>query len=224
MTPRSVLVAAAVAVAEAYLLSRYQAFHALWHFWLHSLLGAGLGAAVLTGVSAARRRQPSAVAVWMAGFAGHLLSALPDVLFLAAGVLHAPWMDVFAAHIGIHFLPAPLAVTFAVFALGLLSWPLLMDGRVRTAAGVAAVTVLAVISVPAVSPGPPSSLEELRAAPQLACRLPAAPALDLRLLSERGQSGAHVEQREDGERHADDEEDGGEELAGGVLAEASLQP
>lgn len=181
MTGRSALAAIAVVAAEAYLVGRYQTFHALWHFWLHALLGVGVGVAVLTGVSAARRRPPSPAAVWAAAFAGHLLSALPDVLFLTAGMLHAPWMDVFAAHIGVHFLPAPLAVSFAVFALGLLSWPLLAHGRIRTAAGMAVATVLIVIAIPAVSPAAPRTLEELRAAPQLACRLPAAPDSGLRL-------------------------------------------
>jgi hypothetical protein len=32
-------------------------------------------------------------------------SALPDVLFLGVGLLHALWMDVFALHISVHFTP-----------------------------------------------------------------------------------------------------------------------
>jgi hypothetical protein len=76
----------------------------------NGFLGAGLGVATLTLVAGVGRRRPAAEAVWAAGLVGHPVSAFPDVLFMLGGVLHAPWMDVFVAHIGIHFVPAPLIV------------------------------------------------------------------------------------------------------------------
>jgi hypothetical protein len=85
---------------------------------------------------------------------------------MLGGVLHAPWMDVFVAHIGLHFVPAPLAVTFAVLAAGLLSWPLLRLEVRGVAIALAAVALLTILAIPLLSPGPPATLEELCADPQ----------------------------------------------------------
>jgi hypothetical protein len=66
---------------------------------------------VLRLVAVRRRdRDPASGAVtpWEAGWLGHVYSAVPDVLCLGFGVLHVLWMDVFAFHITVHFIPAPL--------------------------------------------------------------------------------------------------------------------
>lgn len=169
----AVVAPALIVLAEVYLVVAYQRFHALWHYWLHGLIGAGLGVAVLVIASALRRRRPSTAGIWAAAALGHLFSAFPDVLFLQAGVLHAAWMDVFAGHIAVHFLAAPLAVSFAIFAAGLLGVPLLHGGGRIASIVLAAVTLASVILLPLAAGGPPATLEELRDDPRLACVLPA---------------------------------------------------
>lgn len=108
---RRILSAVLVLLVEGYLYVRYAQLDAEFHFWLHGLLGGALGMAAVTAVRLASRRRPHgrpAVAPWGAGGAGHLYSAVPDVLFLSFGVLHVLWMDVFAFHITVHFIPADI--------------------------------------------------------------------------------------------------------------------
>jgi len=52
------------------------------------------------------------------------------VLFLIFGVLHVLWMDVFAFHITVHFIPALLITLLVVFLLSLAAYGLTMSGRV----------------------------------------------------------------------------------------------
>jgi hypothetical protein len=158
-------------LAEVYLAIEYLRLHASWHYWLHGLIGVGLGVAVMVIASALRRSRPSTAVVCGAAALGHVFAAFPDVLFLQAGVLHASWMDVFAAHIGVHFLPAPLAVSFAIFAGGLLGVPLLHGGRRTAAVAIAVATIASLIALLPVAGGPPETLEELRTDRQLACVL-----------------------------------------------------
>jgi hypothetical protein len=111
-------IAVLVVVIEGYFLVRYLAFGALFHLYVHGLLGVGLA---LAGHAAWRARRPGgagAPELLGVALAGHIASAVPDVLFLTAEIPHAAWMDVFVAHISIHFVPAPLALTFAVLAAG----------------------------------------------------------------------------------------------------------
>ncbi len=67
------------------------------------------------------------------------------MLFLGFGVLHMLWMDVFAFHITIHFIPAPLLTMLALFPLTLVAYGLAMSRRRLPAAGTltAAAAVLA---------------------------------------------------------------------------------
>ncbi len=67
------------------------------------------------------------------------------MLFLGFGVLHMLWMDVFAFHITIHFIPAPLLTMLALFLLTLVAYGLAMSRRRLPAAGTltAAAAVLA---------------------------------------------------------------------------------
>jgi hypothetical protein len=116
--------AALVLLTEGYLYFRYARLGAEFHFWLHGLFGAALGLAALAIVRIARarhHRDPArgAVAPWEGSWVGHVYSALPDVLFLGFGVLHVLWMDVFAFHITLHFIPAPL-ITMLIAGTGVL--------------------------------------------------------------------------------------------------------
>ncbi len=161
-----------VVAAEAYLYWRYAALDALFHYWLHFLAGATIALFFLTLWGLVRRRPPRQA--WAGGFLGHLYSATPDVLFLAAGVLHVAWMDLFALHITIHFIPSPLAALFVVFAVTLASWAAASLGRRWVAVtGLAVVMALLVVAL-ALAGEPPATLHDLRRDPRLALLCPLA--------------------------------------------------
>jgi hypothetical protein len=139
-----------VLATEAYLYYRYALLGAQFHFWLHGLFGAALGLAALTllrTLTTGRRPRhdpaTGAVAPWEAGWLGHIYSAFPDLLFLGFGVLHMLWMDVFAFHIALHFVPAPLITMLVLFVLTLLAYglaasrkPVLATGALLAATGI----------------------------------------------------------------------------------------
>jgi hypothetical protein len=158
---------ALVVLTEGYLHYRYAQFGAEFHFWLHGLFGAALGLAALTGLrmlAAYRwRRDPGsgAVAAWEAGWAGHLYSAVPDVLFLGFGVLHVLWMDVFAFHITLHFIPAPLLTMLGLFLLTLAAYGLATTHRPRLALGALGLATGLLITALALAEPLPTSLTEL---------------------------------------------------------------
>ncbi|MBA3621238.1 MAG: hypothetical protein M3493_11375 [Actinomycetota bacterium] len=172
---RGIVMGVVVAAVEGYLYWRYRALGAQFHFWLHGLLGAALAAFVLTVVGLVRRRP--ARPVWRAGLAGHAYSAGPDLVFLTLGVVHELWMDVFAFHITLHLIPAPLATMFAVFALSLVGWAATTLGRWRAAALLAGTAVAVTVAAFALRTPLPRTLEDVRADPGLAliCPLAATP-------------------------------------------------
>ena len=169
---RRILSAALVLLVEGYLYVRYAQLDAEFHFWLHGLLGGALGMAAVTAVRlVTSRRRPHrrpAVAPWEAGGTGHLYSAVPDVLFLGFGVLHMLWMDVFAFHITVHFIPAPLITLLVVFLLSLAAYGLAMSGRVRLAAAALAASAVACTAALSVAAPIPADIEDLRAHPRIA--------------------------------------------------------
>ena len=156
-----------VLLTEGYLYYRYAQFGAEFHFWLHGLFGAALGVAALTAgrlVSSRRwRRDPGtgAVAPWEAGWVGHVYSAIPDVLFLGFGVLHVLWMDVFAFHITLHFVPVPLITMLVLFVLALLAYGLAASGKALAAVGVLVGAAGALVAALALAAPLPDSLADL---------------------------------------------------------------
>lgn len=154
--------AAVVAAAEAWLYLEYAELGAQFHFWLHGLFGATLGLLALAAWRLARGRL-SPVAPWEGGFAGHVVSALPDVLFLALGVLHVLWMDVFALHISLHFVPYPLGTQLGLFLLALSVYVLAAEGRRWAALAGVAVAVAVTVAALALRAPLPASLAELQA-------------------------------------------------------------
>lgn len=86
---------------------------------------------------------------------GHVYSAVPDVLFLGFGVLHVLWMDVFAFHITLHFVPVPLVTMLVLFVLTLLTYGLAASGKALAAVGVlAGATGVLVIALALAAPLP----------------------------------------------------------------------
>ena len=162
MTARRWTTLLLVALFEVWLYDAYSDLGAQFHFWLHSLFGAALGVAALTLLRLARRRRDGAVAPWESGWLGQLYSVLPDILFLGFGVLHMLWMDVFALHITLHFVPRPLLTMWALFALTLLGYGLAMTGRRRPALGALALTAAVLAAVLAAAPGLPDTIGEIR--------------------------------------------------------------
>jgi hypothetical protein len=167
---RNVLGGAALLVGELYLYLRYASLDGQFHFWLHGLLGSALGLSILAvlRLRAGGNAQPARVTAWEAVGLAHLYSASPDILFLTGEVLHARWMDVFALHISVHFIPAPVLTALVLFLLATASYGLAMSRRRRAAAGglIAAGATLAV-AVTFAAPLP-SSIEDLRDDPRLA--------------------------------------------------------
>ncbi len=162
---------------EAYLYRGYVELDAVLHYWLHSLMGAVVGIAALTLVALVRRRTPRGV--WAAGAGGHLFSAVPDVLFLVAGILHVRWMDVFVLHITVHFVPVPLATLFALFVAVLGAWVATLYGRRLTGAVTLAAVAVVTIAALMLADDPPDSLRQLREEPRLALVCPLAPQAQL---------------------------------------------
>jgi hypothetical protein len=160
---RQRVAAVLVITVELYFFYRYAENGALFHFWLHLLLGGWVGLGLLT-VHRLLTRRGSRVRPWNAGFFGHMYSALPDVLFLAAGLLHATWMDVFALHITAHFLwPNALVMglvlwTLAVLAHGAAVWGARRLASVALVAGIAFLLLGVSLRAPL-----PSTLGQLRA-------------------------------------------------------------
>ena len=172
MTRRRWLSLTLVVLVEVYLYVRYAELGAQFHFWLHGLFGAALGVAALTVLRLLRRWTHGAVAPWEAGWAGHLYSAVPDVLFLGFGVLHVLWMDVFAVHITLHFVRWPLATMWVLFALSLMAYGLAMAARRAPAVGVLALTgVLTAVALASAS-DLPETVEQVRGHDGLALLCP----------------------------------------------------
>jgi hypothetical protein len=177
---RGYLTAAVVLLAEVYLYSRYAELGAQFHYWLHGLLGAALGLSVLSATRLLAHRRPTQdpqprqpwLTAWAAAGLGHLYSAFPDILFLAAGVVHDHWMDAFALHITIHFIPSPLPTMLAVFLLALASYGLATSQRSGPAAAATAGAALAVaVALPLAAPVP-DDIQDLRSDPRLAYHHP----------------------------------------------------
>lgn len=149
MTARKWTSATLAVLTEGYLYYRYAQLGAEFHFWLHGLFGAALGLAALTALRIVKSRRhridpaTGAVTPWEAGWLGHIYSAVPDILFLGFGVLHVLWMDVFAFHITLHFIPAPLITMTVLFVLTLGAYglaasrkPIVAGATLLTATGI----------------------------------------------------------------------------------------
>lgn len=158
---RHILTACLVVFFEVILYRQYASLDAEFHFWLHSLFGAAVG---LSAVSIWKiiKGKSAGISGWEAGALGHIYSAVPDIIFIAFGVLHMYWMDVFAIHISIHFLPAPVATMLIIFLLSLVAYGLSAEGH-RKSATYCLVIAASVLSVSLLFKSPvPSNLKEVQ--------------------------------------------------------------
>lgn len=163
MSRRQQLAAVAVLGVEVYFFYRYAENGALFHFWLHLLLGGWVGLGLLT-VHRLLTRRGSHVRPWNAGFFGHMYSAVPDVLFLMIGLLHYAWMDVFALHITAHFLwPNALVAGLVLWTCAVLAHGAAVWGARRLATGALLAGALFLATGIAFRAPLPSTLGELRA-------------------------------------------------------------
>jgi hypothetical protein len=167
--------AAAVLLIEAYLYARYAQLDAQFHYWLHGLLGAALGLAGLTATCLIRGRRrpqstsaPRALTAWEAAGLGHLYAAFPDVLFLTFKLPHDYWMDAFGLHITVHFIPAPLLVSLALFLLTLTGYGLVTAQLRRPAAAALSAAALTAVAAISLAPSVPTRIDDLRDDPRLA--------------------------------------------------------
>lgn len=156
------LVVTTVVLVEVYFFVRYAQGGALFHFWLHALLGGALGVGLLVLARLLRPARGRRLRTPEAGLTGHLYSAVPDVLFLVTGALHVAWMDVFVLHITAHFLwPTPLLAGLALWAVVVVAWVAERLGSRRAAAG-ALLGATAFLAVAVVLRAPlPSTLQEV---------------------------------------------------------------
>ncbi len=139
---RHLLTASLIVIVEVLFYRQYAQLGAEFHFWLHSLFGAALGIVVLVTWQLMRPRRPVRLSAWEAGAIGHLYSAVPDILFIAVGLLHMYWMDIFALHISLHFVRQPIMTMLALFLLALLAYGLLQSGRRQLSVSVVGVWLL----------------------------------------------------------------------------------
>lgn len=177
MRAARLLGAVALVALEAYLYRRYALLGSQFHFWLHLLFGAALGTSVWTVARVVRPAWRGELA-WLlvaAAFA-HLWSALPDVLFILGGALHQRWMDVFAAHISIHFVPRPIITSAALTLLAGVGAGLARLGRSRLAVFMVAMTVLGATGALVLRSPIPATLTQVRADPQITGVCPLTPA------------------------------------------------
>jgi hypothetical protein len=118
------------------------------------------------------RSRPSARRIWMTAWEavglGHLYAAVPDILFLSGELLHVRWMDAFALHITVHFIPAPVVTVLVLFLIAALGYGLAISRRRRAAAGSIVVAGAAFAVAVGLAAPLPSSIDELRNDPRLA--------------------------------------------------------
>ena len=152
-------------VVEGYTYRRYVLLGSEFHFWLHTLFGAAVGMALIAVLSLARPRMR--VPGLVIGGLAHLWSAFPDFLFIAVGAVHQRWMDVFAGHISVHFVPRPIVTSAGLLVLAGTAVSLAQAGR-RWFASVALATTLALGGLAFTVRAPiPSTLEQVRDNPQI---------------------------------------------------------
>jgi len=129
-----------LAVIETAVLARgYAVRGTIWHYLLHSTIGAGLGLAAGAVVAVGLHRPING---WVAAVLGQAVSIVPDLMFLFGRMPHERWMDAFLGHISIHTGPQPLLAGLALFLIGGWAWLAAALNRRITAMVLAAATAV----------------------------------------------------------------------------------
>lgn len=158
---RHVVTAAVIIFVEVLFYRQYASIDAEFHFWLHGLFGAALGLFALTAWRILRPNKTT-ISPFEAGFLGHIYSAVPDMIFIAFGVLHMYWMDVFALHISIHFIPAPVFTMLIIFLLSLVAYGLAADGNQKYSTALLSVVVVIIGGALFMKDPVPTKLKEVQ--------------------------------------------------------------
>ena len=124
LRPTSLLAQAAVLVlAEIVLFRAYGAFDSAFHWGAHFLVAVVLSALVLASYLLVAGRPAPGQLLTVAGL--HLYAMFPDLLF-RWGIPHAGWMNVFAGHIAVHYLPGGDRSWLGLAVLAVLGYVLLL--------------------------------------------------------------------------------------------------
>jgi pimeloyl-ACP methyl ester carboxylesterase len=103
LQPSSLAVQLVILVAAEVLLFRsYGAFDSSFHWAAHFLVGVIASAVFLTAYLAIAAAPARGQLIVVLGF--HLYAMAPDLLF-RTGIPHSTWMNVFLAHIAVHYIP-----------------------------------------------------------------------------------------------------------------------
>jgi len=110
-----------------YLYVSYRAHDARFHWFVHFFAGASLALVLMAAVAARTRRPVRFPLLWPV--LGHLVAMFPDFLF-NLGFAHQRWMDVFAGHITVHYVPGRNVTWYAAFLASLALYLTVLDRRV----------------------------------------------------------------------------------------------
>lgn len=124
LRPISLLLQATVLVlAEIVLFRAYGAFDSAFHWAAHFLVAVALTAVVLCAYLLVAGRPAPGQLLTVLGL--HLYAMFPDLLF-RWGIPHARWMNVFAGHVAVHYLPGGDRSWLAVAVLAVAGYVLLL--------------------------------------------------------------------------------------------------
>lgn len=136
-----------VVIETAVLARGYAVRGTIWHYLVHSTVGAGLGLAAGAALAVGLHRPING---WAAAVVGQAISIVPDLMFLFGRMPHERWMDVFFGHISVHTGPQPLLIGLAVFLVGGWAWlAATLDHRITalSLAGLAALILAAALAL-----------------------------------------------------------------------------
>lgn len=123
----------AAGLLEVLLAAVYIPQDAVYHWLVHLLSGGAAGLLLTTAALLLvphRLHAPAGQLAVMAVAGGHLLAAIPDVLF-ALGHPHRPWMNLFIGHLAAHSAPGGTWGLLVLFLAALASYLIVTTARAK---------------------------------------------------------------------------------------------